>query len=344
MRYLPLLLLLSIIISCTPSDATSTDEDQQALEESIARIENGLELNLQIRGIDSVQTYNIEDRLRELRIPGVSIAVLKDGEIAWARGYGMADSAENRPVTTETLFQAGSISKPMAALRAHQLVEQGMIHLDSNVNQYLTSWHVPDNEFTANEKVTIRRILNHTAGLTVWGFPGYPRGDTIPTVPEILDGLGNTDSVRVYKEPGGGWQYSGGGYTIMQLMITDLEKRTFPEIMKTEVLTPLGMERSTYENPLPARYHAQAATGYLSDGSPVEGKWVVYPEMAAAGLWTTPSELIMWAKEIQHIERNQQDGLLKVATVNEMLVRNEDDQGLGPVSARHYYGHGGADE
>ncbi|HAA10782.1 MAG TPA: serine hydrolase, partial [Cytophagales bacterium] len=253
MRYLPLLLLLSIIISCTPSDATSTDEDQQALEESIARIENGLELNLQIRGIDSVQTYNIEDRLRELRIPGVSIAVLKDGEIAWARGYGMADSAENRPVTTETLFQAGSISKPMAALRAHQLVEQGMIHLDSNVNQYLTSWHVPDNEFTANEKVTIRRILNHTAGLTVWGFPGYPRGDTIPTVPEILDGLGNTDSVRVYKEPGGGWQYSGGGYTIMQLMITDLEKRTFPEIMKTEVLTPLGMERSTYENPLPAR-------------------------------------------------------------------------------------------
>ncbi|MEL6537362.1 MAG: serine hydrolase domain-containing protein, partial [Bacteroidota bacterium] len=342
MRNLYSLFVLCLLISCTAPSEEKTDE----LAERIARIENGLELNLQIHGIDSVETYNIEDRLREFRIPGVSIAVLKDGEIEWAKGYGMADSSENRAVTTETLFQAGSISKPVAALRAHQLVEAGTIHLDSNVNKYLTSWTLPDNEFTVNEKVTTRRILNHSAGLTVWGFPGYPRGDTvtIPTIPEILDGLGNTDSVRVYKEPGGGWRYSGGGYTIMQQMIVDVEQQAFPEIMKTNVLNPLGMSGSTYENPLPSQYHAQAATGYLSNGEPVAGKWVVYPEMAAAGLWTTPSELIMWAKEIQNIERNQQDGLLKLSTVEEMLTPTEDDQGLGPVSARHYYGHGGADE
>ncbi|MEQ9230129.1 MAG: serine hydrolase domain-containing protein, partial [Cyclobacteriaceae bacterium] len=150
--------------------------------------------------------------MKELGIPGVSIAVMNNGVIEWAKGYGIADSLENRKVTTETLFQAGSISKPVAATRALQLMEQGLIDLDVNVNTYLSGWKLPDNEFTEKEKVTTRRILNHSAGLTVSGFPGYMTGETIPSLPEILDGKGNTDPVRVYKEPGGDWSYSGGGY------------------------------------------------------------------------------------------------------------------------------------
>ena len=197
--------------------------------------------------------------------------------------------------------------------------------------------------FTETEKVTTRRILNHTAGLTVWGFPGYDKGDTIPSVPEVLDGLGNTDSVRVYKTPGESWMYSGGGYTIMQLMITDLEKKSFPEIMQKNVLDPLGMTKSTFENPLPEQYHALAATGYRGNGDEVEGQ-PIYPEMAAAGLWTTPSQLILWAKEIQQIQQSQKDGLLKVQTVNEMLTPGMNDHGLGPGVDEHTYGHGGADE
>ncbi len=298
---------------------------------------------MQIEG-ETITKYNIEERLRELGIPGVSIAFLNEGEIEWTRGYGMADSSENRTVTTETMFLAGSISKPVAALRAHQLHEEGNIHLDSNVNNYLTSWEVPANEFTQVEKVTTTRILNHTAGLTVWGFPGYDKGDTIPTVVEVLDGVGNTDSVRVYKEPGESWMYSGGGYTIMQLMITDIEGQSFPEIMQANVLDPMGMTSSTFENPLPETYHSIAATGYRRNGNEVEGKWPIYPEMAAAGLWTTPSQLILWAKEIQGIQQAQEDGLLKVETVNAMLTPGMDGHGLGPRVSDHTYGHGGADE
>ncbi|RIW14050.1 class A beta-lactamase-related serine hydrolase [Algoriphagus lacus] len=335
---IPFLFVLHLI-SCGPSKKT----DQEILAERISRIENGLQPNLQIEG-DSVPQFNIEDRMRELGIPGVSIAVLHNGKIEWAKGYGTADSVENRLVTTETLFLAGSISKPVAATRAHQLAEQGVISLDSNVNLYLSSWKLPENEFTQTEKVTTRRMLNHTAGLTVWGFPGYDKGDTIPSVSEVLDGKGNTDSVRVYKKPGESWMYSGGGYTIMQLMITDLEGKTFPEIMKANVLDPLGMKNSTFENPLPSKYHSLAATGYRSNGKEVEGKWPIYPEMAAAGLWTTPSELILWAKEIQQIQQNQKDGLLKTGTVNEMLIPGMNDHGLGPVSNEHTFGHGGADE
>lgn len=343
MRILNLLPILLILISCT----SQSEKDKKLLDERISRIENGLQSNLQIQYGDSltIQYYNIEDRMKELSIPGLSIAVMNNGVIEWAKGYGMADSLENRKVTTKTLFQAGSISKPIAATRALQLVEKGKINLDSNVNDYLTSWKLPDNEFTEKEKVTTRRMLNHSAGLTTWGFPGYAKGDTIPSIAEVLDGKGNTDSVRVYKEPGQSWQYSGGGYTIMQLMITDIEQKQFPEIMQEHVLDPFGMTSSTYANPLPKKYHDLAATGYYNDGTAVKGKWHTYPEMAAAGLWTTPSQLVLWTKEIQQILQTQKDGLLKVETVNEMLMpAHGEDQGLGPYVLKHIFGHGGADE
>jgi len=336
-RFIPVLLLI-VLVGCS----SATENDERLLFERISRIENNLQPNLQIEG-EPVPVYNIEERLKELDIPGVSIAVINDGTIEWAKGYGMADRSENRPVTAETMFLAGSISKPVAATRAHQLAESGTISLDTNVNNYLTSWTLPDNEFTENEKVTTRRILNHTAGLTVWGFPGYDKGDTIPKVADVLDGKGNTDSVRVYKEPGESWMYSGGGYTIMQLMITDLEGDSFPAIIQSNVLDPLGMTSSTFENPLPGTYHTIAATGYRANGDEVEGKWPIYPEMAAAGLWTTASQLILWAKEIQQIYQTQNDGLLKAETVNEMLTPGMNDHGLGPGVNEHTFGHGGAD-
>ncbi|MEM9261525.1 MAG: serine hydrolase domain-containing protein, partial [Bacteroidota bacterium] len=284
MRILALLFIYLSIASCTSQQDKDKDENH-SLQERISRVENGLQPRLQIIGFD-VPKYNIEDRLKELGIPGVSVAVFKDGAIEWAKGYGMADSTEQRPVTTETLFQAGSISKPVAATRALQLVEEGTLNLDANVNDYLASWQLPDNEFTTKEEVTTRKILTHTAGLTVHGFPGYRKGDIIPSIPDILDGKGNTDAVRVFKEPGGPFKYSGGGYTIMQLMIADLDKQPFAKIMAEQVLRPLGMASSTYENPLPSPFHSRAAAGYHSDGKEVTGNWHVYPEMAAAGLWT----------------------------------------------------------
>lgn len=346
MRILKFLPFICIILTGCAEQTEKAENKEKRIKERISRIENGLRPNFQIKYGDSISVtyFNIEDRMKELGIPGVSIAVLNDGVVEWAKGYGMADSTENRKVTQNTLFQAASISKPVAATRVHQLAEQSIIHIDSNINNYLKSWRLPDNEFTTKEKVTPRRMLNHSAGLTVWGFPGYRPEDTIPSIPEILDGKGNTDSVRVYKKPGESWRYSGGGYTIMQLMITDLEQKPFPKVMKQEVLNPLGMESSTYENPLPQKYRSRAASGYNFDGTQVDGKYRTYPEMAAAGLWTTPSELILWGKEIQQILKTQKDGILKAETVNEMLIPSEDDQGLGPYVLEHTFGHGGADE
>ncbi|WP_188374977.1 serine hydrolase domain-containing protein [Winogradskyella haliclonae] len=316
------------------------------MEERISRIENGLQSNLRVKYGDSVsiQYYNIEERMKELKIHGLSIAVLNNGVVEWAKGYGMADTSQNKKVTAKTLFQAGSISKPIAATRALQLVEKGQLNLDTNVNDYLKSWKVPENEFTTKEKVTLRRLLNHSAGLTIHGFPGYSTNDAVPSVLDVLEGKGNTDAVRVFREPGEKVGYSGGGYTVMQLMISDTEQKEFSDILQKEVLNPLGMTSSTYANPLPKSYHNLAAAGYKSDGSQVPGKWHTYPEMAAAGLWTTPSQLLLWAKAIQDTYQNKKDGFLKAQTVNEMVTDYGNNQGMGPYVVDHLFGHGGSDE
>ena len=337
--------VLTVLVSLVASSlaVARSPQNDDAIETRIQRIENNLQPTFQVSG-RPVPKSNIDDRLEELGIPGLSIAFVNNGKIQWAKGYGSADVSERRKVDTNTLFLAGSISKPFAALRIHQLSERGKIDLDANVNDYLSNWKVPENEFTKKEKVTLRRILNHTAGLTVWGFPGYDKGDDIPTVVEVLDGKGNTDPVRVFREPGKAWRYSGGGYTVMQLLTTDIEKTPYPQLMETNVLRPLGMNASTFENPLPEKYHARAATGYRRNGSEVEGKWPIYPEMAAAGLWTTPSQLIRYAIEIQRIRRTQKDGVLSAKSVADMLKPGLNGHGLGPTTTEHTFGHGGADE
>ncbi len=309
----------------------------------VTRVVHGLQPLVQIKG-QVIPRYNILDRMQALRIPGLSVAVSNRGRVEWARGFGLADVPTGRTVTPDTLFLAGSVSKPVSALRVHQLAEAGIVDMDANVNDYLTSWQLPDNEFTESEKVTLRRILNHTAGLTVWGFPGYPRTDVIPTTVEVLDGKGNTPPVRVFKKPGESWLYSGGGYTIMQLLVSDVERTHFASIMRKHILDPLGMTGSTFENPLPDKYHAGAATGYHTNGDEVEGKWVVYPEMAAAGLWTTPSELIRYAIEVQGIAQNQVDGIVRRETVANMLTAGMNGSGLGPVIGEHTFGHDGGDQ
>jgi CubicO group peptidase (beta-lactamase class C family) len=314
-----------------------------ASDRDITRVENGLRQTLQITG-QEVAFFNIESRIEHHQIPGVSIAVAHNGELLWSKAYGFADISQSKKMTTNTMLLAGSISKPVAALRALQLHDEGRFLLDKNVNTYLSSWKVPDNEFTENEKVNLRRILNHSAGLTVWGFDGYDKDDDLPSTIEVLDGKGNSDPVRVYKTPGQSWQYSGGGYTIMQLAIADIEQQAFAEILQSKVLDPLNMSNSTFENPLPNRYHVLAATGYRSNGDEVEGKWPIYPEMAAAGLWTTPSQLVEYGIEIQRIIDTQQDGIISYNTALEMLTPGDTDHGLGPKVETHTFSHGGADE
>lgn len=235
----------------------------------------------------------VSTEMQKHHIKGLSLAIIDKGEIATAKGYGSTDQSGKVAVTPATLFQAGSVSKPVAALGALHLVEQDKLSLDEDVNIRLKTWRVPENEFTKVEKVTLRRILSHSAGLTVHGFPGYAVDKRLPTLVQILDGSkpANTAAIRVDVIPGSRWRYSGGGYTVMQQMLIDVTGKAFPQFMKEAVLDPLNLEESTYEQPLPDRLVSKAATGYYPNGKKVDGRFHIYPEMAAAGLWTTASDL-----------------------------------------------------
>lgn len=283
-------------------------------------------------------------------IPGVSIAIIEHGELSKAKGYGFTDKTGTIPVTTNTLFQAGSISKPVAALGALRLVEEGRLTLDDDVNRWLKQWQVPESELTKKEKVTLRRILSHSAGLTVHGFPGYAASSPLPTLRQVLDGLkpANTEAIRVDVVPGSIWRYSGGGYMVMQQMIIDLTGKSFPEFMQETVLTPLKMTASTYEQPLPEDRVGFAATGHYANGKPVSGNWHIYPEMAAAGLWTTASDLARFAISIQQALAGKSNPVLSQAMTREMLTVQKGSSGLGfglegsGKSLR--FSHGGRDE
>ena len=320
---------------------------QTPVESQIKRVEQGLLPAVLIKGDPS---WSIAERMKFYKVPGLSIAVIKDFKIDWARGYGLKDVSTNEPVTTETLFQAGSISKSVNAMVAMKKVEQGKISLDENINDKLTSWKLPDNEFTTKKKVTLRNLLSHTAGTTVHGFPGYAVTEKVPSLQQVLDGASpaNTAAVRVDLEPGTRFRYSGGGTTIAQLAIMDIEKKPYPEIARETVLAPLKMTNSTYSQPLPDDWRKKAATGYRSNGSEVEGKIHVYPEMAAAGLWTTPTDLAKFAIEMQLSLAGRSNKVLTKESVKTMTSSFMEDVGLGFFIEKHgdsfYFGHGGADE
>ncbi|MCU1278616.1 MAG: tetratricopeptide repeat protein [bacterium] len=290
--------------------------------------------------------------MREYRIPAVSIAVFKNYQIDWAKAYGLADVTTKTPATVDTLFQAGSISKPVAAMAALMAVARGTLSLDTPINDALTTWRLPENDLTRASAVTLRRLLSHTAGTTVHGFPGYPAGTTIPTVPQVLDGIppANTPPVRVDLAPGSKFRYSGGGITIVQQALVDKLGRPFPIILHDSVLAPLGMRHSTYQQPLPVSRLDGAAAGHDWEGNVVEGKRNVYPEMAAAGLWTTPTDLARFLIEMQ-LARAGRSKRVSREIATEMTTRVAEvfptyDIGLGMFisQADHTFGHDGADE
>lgn len=289
-------------------------------------------------------------KLLELyKIPGFTIAVIDDYKIAWAKAYGVTDAGSNTPVTTKTLFQAGSISKPVAATGALYLVEKGKLSLDEPVNQQLKTWKVPDNEFTATQKVTLLRLMSHTAGLTVHGFPGYDVDAPLPTLVQIFNGEkpANTAPIRVDVAPGTIERYSGGGITIEQQLMIDVTGKPFPEFMRETVFDKISMTDSSYAQPLPPDWASRTAAGTYMDGKAVHGRWHVYPEMAAAGLWTTPTDLAKFAIEIALSKQGKANHILSQKMTNEMLTPVKDEAGLGFFLDQRnpgQFGHNGADE
>jgi CubicO group peptidase (beta-lactamase class C family)/predicted transcriptional regulator YdeE len=341
---------LSLILLGFLSAGILAKDSAKAAQPS-ARLQRVEQIAVELPGAPGEEPLRLSlpELMKTFNVPGLSIAVIENYKIVDVKAYGVIAPGSSTPVTTKTLFQAGSISKPVAATAALSLVEQGKLSLDENVNNKLTTWKVPENQFTQTEKVTLRRLMSHTAGLTVHGFPGYDVDAPAPSIVQVLNGEkpANTDPIRVDIVPGTKSRYSGGGVTIEQLMMMDVTGKKFPALMRDLVLDKIGMTDSSYEQPLPPARAAMTAGGAYGDGKPVHGKWHIYPEMAAAGLWTTPTDLAKFAIEIALSKQGKANHILSQKMTQEMLTPVIDNVGLGLFMEKDtpgQFGHNGADE
>jgi len=336
-------------ITLSVSISLGAAQAQDNVAQRTHRVENGLLPPVLIKG---EKPWSIAERMEAYQVPGVSIAVFKDNTIQWAKGYGVKDVETNEPVDSATLFIAGSVSKPVAAMGALRLVQEGKLDLDPDINRFLKSWKLPENEFTTKEKVTLRRLLSHSGGTTVHGFRGYAPGEGLPSLVQILDGEtpANSAPIRVDIVPGSQWRYSGGGTTIVQQAMIDVSGTDFTALMKRLVLDPLAMKSSSYAQDLTPERLALAAAGHTAGAAPVEGKRYRYPEMAAAGLWTTPSDLARFAIEVGLSAQGKSNKVLKpelsrLMVSPQIAIRQGQNMALGLFLDRmdRYFQHGGAD-
>jgi len=299
---------------------------------------------------DTLPKLRLEDQMAVYNVKGVSIAVIKDYKIDWAKGYGWEDVEEKRPVTTGTRFQAASISKSLNSLGLLLLVQKNKIDLDADINNYLKTWKFPYDSLAKGKKISVRNLLSHSAGLSVHGFRGYEYGDSLPTIVQILNGEkpANSPKIRSMFEPSMKFQYSGGGTTITQLLVTDLTGMRYEDYMKKNVLDPIGMTNSFFTQPPPPGTK-NLATAYYSDSKAVKGKYHIYPEQAAAGLWTTPTDLAKYIIESQLEYEGRSAKVLSQAMMRKRLTPYVDSSvALGVFllnkSGEKWFSHNGGNE
>ncbi len=343
---LALLLFAPCTLARAPADAAPGQDSAPEVQARIARVEQTLLTPVVVKDAP-IQAMRLSERMAFHKVPAVSIAVINNGRVEWARAYGELDTGKHTPAQAGSLFQAGSISKSVSAMAALRLVEQGKLSLDVDANTQLHGWQVPANQFTRQSPVTLRRLLNHSAGMTVHGFHGYAPDKPVPSLLQVLEGQApaNSDPVRVESTPGSIWKYSGGGYSVAQLMMIEAGKQPFPELLQALVLDPLEMHDSTFALTLPPAWQTRAATAYHSDGVAVVGNWHLYPESAAAALWTTPADLARFVIDIQRAQNGTSGKVLSSAMTSTMLRPELGDYGLGlfinKVGEGIRFGHSG---
>lgn len=332
--------LLSISAFAAEQGQSVASLPQAGDRDAIARIEAGLRPPVALADAP-VKTETLDDAMARLKVPGVSVAVIKDGKVAWSRGYGVAWIG-GPAVTPQTLFQAASISKPVTAMAALRMVEQGKLDLDAGIDAAITSWKLP----SQHGQPSVRQLLSHTGGTTVPGFPGYAAGKSVPALVQVLDGAwaANTKAVKVDTAPGTAWRYSGGGYIVLQQAMVDRGGKPFEVLMQETVLAPLGMLGSTFAQPLPAALQAAAAHPHDHEGKPFAGGAYTYPEQAPAGLWSTPADLAKFAIAIQQGAAGTDNGVISPAMTRTMLtpVRGTYALGLDIQDKGKGFGHNGS--
>ncbi len=247
-------------------------------------------LDERLRRSDLPAPPGLSERMKAQSLMGLSIAVIHGGRIHWAQAFG--EGRAGVPATADTRFQAGSVSKPFAALGALRLAEATGVGFDDDLRASLKGWQPPPEAEGSAPRYTLRRLLSHSAGLSQHGFPGYAQDALQPTLAQILDGLppANTEAVRPVLPAGQAWRYSGGGSTIAQLWVESRSGEPFAQAQQRLLLQPLGLQRSHF-GPPPAGAAAADYAQSHQGRTPEPGGWRIYPEQAAAGLWTTPSDI-----------------------------------------------------
>lgn len=327
----PLALPLSVTIpgAALVLLATATSAQAQAQQAPLLTPETVM-LTIDMAPGEPPLVVTLAELMQAFRVPGMSVAVVKDNRIAFSAGFGVTEAGGATAVTPATLFQAASISKPVTAMGALWLVERGKLSLDADVNTLLKGWKLPESPLAATRKVTLRRLMSHNAGLNVHGFAGYAQGMAVPGIEQILDGKppANSPAVRVTVEPGTQCLYSGGGVTIEGLMIREAADQSFEDFMAARVLRPAGMTSSSFAQALPPELAARAASGTGPDGAVTPGKWHVYPELAPDGLWTTAEDLARLGIEVSLSREGKANHVLSQAMTREMLTPHcPDDPG-----------------
>lgn len=314
----PLCLLPEIAFGRPAADLSRAQPFESSLRRSIA-----------VKGQEQAR-FTLSQRMAHYRVPAVSVAVIEGCRIVDMRAFGTADPA-GRSITTRTLFQAGSMSKTVTAVTALKIVEQGRLSLDADVRPLLKSWTLPQSPLLDGHPVTLRGLLNHSAGINLEGAKGYVRGDALPAPLDILNGRppANTPPIRVEHVPGNKWNYSGGGYYVAQTLMTDTIHESFASLTGRLVLRPLGMASSNYDQPLTGSRLRRAASAVGPDGSALPGGWRVNPELAANGLWTTPGDLARLLVAVAQAQRGTSQRFLNRNSVREMMMRGHGDWGLG---------------
>ncbi len=330
---------------------SAQDANEDILASRIQNIENNLLPSLvTITEGERPSAWNIYERMEHYKVPGVSIVFFDHGTIQWTKCYGQIDQDRSTPVNAKTLFQAASISKPIAAVGALTLVEEGKLDLESPVNEFLKSWKLPQNKYTEAEAVTIKHLMTHTGGISVTGFDGYSIDQSIPSLVQILDGIGpvNSEPIRSDTMPGAIWKYSGGGFTILQQLMIDVTNKPFEDYFEQKIFSEVGMKRSFFQQPLPVQLHDNAAAGHRGNGEPVRGNWHVYPEKAAAGLWTTPTDLALLAIALQKAASGNSKQVIQPETAQTLFTNYKNNWGLGfslvEGEERRWFTHGGANQ
>lgn len=334
-----------IVLSVVLAVSSPVRGSEDAASYLIARIEARQTPDRQ--GLDGLTLRELMERFN---VPAVSIAVIRDFEIHWARAYGRADVQSGTAADTDTLFQAASISKAVAAMAVLRAAQEGRLSLDVDVNTLLKTWTLPRNEHNAKQPVTPRSLLSHTSGADDgFGFPGYHPNDPVPTPAQILQGEkpSNVGPVLFARPAFEAYKYSGGGVTLMQVALADVFGRPYPEILEELVLRPIAMTRSAYEQPLSPQRDANAARAHNGQGRAMDAKWHVYPELAAAGLWTTPSDLARFAIELQLSLLGRSNRVLARDMARQMVTpTGAGPFGLGLSVERRgegwYFSHGGS--